>query len=92
MLVDPKGEDYSRYRGASLLTPNKSELRQVVGKWRDDADLAERAQKLRKELALDALLVTRSEEGMTVCFAKKAPCMKARVRKRCSTSRVLATP
>jgi rfaE bifunctional protein kinase chain/domain len=66
VLVDPKGEDYSRYRGASLLTPNRSELRQVVGKWRDDADLAERAQKLRKELALDALLVTRSEEGMTL--------------------------
>jgi rfaE bifunctional protein kinase chain/domain len=70
VLVDPKGEDYSRYRGASLLTPNRSELRQVVGKWRDDADLAERAQKLRRELALDALLVTRSEEGMTLFRAE----------------------
>lgn len=66
VLVDPKGEDYSRYKGASLLTPNRSELRQVVGRWRDDADLSERAQKLRKELGLDALLVTRSEEGMTL--------------------------
>ena len=66
VLVDPKGEDYSRYKGASLLTPNRSELRQVVGKWKDDADLSERAQKLRKELQLDALLVTRSEEGMTL--------------------------
>ncbi len=66
VLVDPKGDDYSKYRGATLLTPNRSELRQVVGKWRDDADLAARAQKLRAELALDALLVTRSEEGMTL--------------------------
>ncbi len=63
VLVDPKGEDYSRYKGASLLTPNRSELRQVVGKWKDDADLSVRAQKLRKELGLDALLVTRSERG-----------------------------
>jgi D-glycero-beta-D-manno-heptose-7-phosphate kinase len=66
VLVDPKGEDYSRYKGASLLTPNRSELRQVVGRWKDDADLSVRAQKLRKELGLDALLVTRSEEGMTL--------------------------
>jgi rfaE bifunctional protein kinase chain/domain len=66
VLVDPKGEDYARYHGANLLTPNRSELRQVVGKWRDEADLTERAQKLRNELGLDALLVTRSEEGMTL--------------------------
>lgn len=66
VLVDPKGEDYRKYRGASLLTPNRAELRQVVGKWRDDADLAERALRLRAELELDALLVTRSEEGMTL--------------------------
>jgi rfaE bifunctional protein kinase chain/domain len=65
-LVDPKGEDYGKYRGASLLTPNRAELRQVVGKWRDDADLAQRALALRAELELDALLVTRSEEGMTL--------------------------
>lgn len=66
VLVDPKGEDYGKYRGASLLTPNRAELRQVVGKWRDDADLAQRALVLRAELELDALLVTRSEEGMTL--------------------------
>ncbi|MCX9156041.1 D-glycero-beta-D-manno-heptose-7-phosphate kinase [Niveibacterium sp. 24ML] len=66
VLVDPKGDDYSRYQGATLLTPNRSELRQVVGKWKDDADLAARAQKLREALSLDALLVTRSEEGMTL--------------------------
>jgi D-glycero-beta-D-manno-heptose-7-phosphate kinase len=66
VLVDPKGEDYSKYRGASLLTPNRSELRQVVGKWRDDEELADKAMHLREQLELDALLVTRSEEGMTL--------------------------
>lgn len=66
VLVDPKGEDYARYAGATVITPNRSELRQVVGRWRDDAELAEKAQKLRAELNLEALLVTRSEEGMTL--------------------------
>ena len=72
VLVDPKGDDYSKYRGASLLTPNRSELRQVVGKWSDDADLPVRAQKLRAELDLEALLVTRSEEGMSLFRAESA--------------------
>ncbi|MDK2125556.1 D-glycero-beta-D-manno-heptose-7-phosphate kinase [Parachitinimonas caeni] len=66
VLIDPKGDDYRRYAGATLLTPNRSELKQVVGRWQDEADLTERAQKLRQELALDALLVTRSEEGMSL--------------------------
>lgn len=66
VLVDPKGDDYSKYRGASLLTPNRSELRQVVGQWKNEADLAEKAQCLRESLSLEALLVTRSEEGMTL--------------------------
>jgi rfaE bifunctional protein kinase chain/domain len=66
VLVDPKGDDYRRYRGATLLTPNKSEFRQVAGRWKSDVDLAEKAEKLRRELNLDALLVTRSEEGMTL--------------------------
>ena len=66
VLVDPKGSDYSIYRGASLLTPNKSELRQVIGEWRDEADLTLKAQSLRKELDIAALLLTRSEEGMTL--------------------------
>ncbi|MFT4171646.1 MAG: D-glycero-beta-D-manno-heptose-7-phosphate kinase [Rhodocyclaceae bacterium] len=66
VLVDPKGDDYERYRGATLLTPNRSELQQVVGQWRDEADLIARAQALRSRLQLDALLVTRSEEGMTL--------------------------
>ena len=66
VLVDPKGEDYRRYRGATLLTPNRSEFRQVAGTWSDDAMLAEKAQRMRAELGLEALLVTRSEEGMTL--------------------------
>ena len=66
VLVDPKGDDYARYRGATLLTPNRSEFRQVAGRWRDEADLTARAEALRRDLALDALLVTRSEEGMSL--------------------------
>ena len=66
VLVDPKGEDYARYAGATLLTPNRSEMRAVVGRWKDDAELVRKANRLRGELQLDALLVTRSEEGMTL--------------------------
>ncbi len=66
VLVDPKGEDFSRYRGATLLTPNRAEFRQVAGTARSEADLTARAQKLRRALRLDALLVTRSDEGMTL--------------------------
>ncbi len=66
VLVDPKGDDYARYAGATVLTPNRAELREVVGRWRGEADLEERAQKLRRQLGLEALLLTRSEEGMTL--------------------------
>lgn len=72
VLIDPKGEDYAKYRGATLLTPNRSEFRQVVGRWSDEAGLATRAEALRRELALHALLVTRSEEGMSLFTAKGA--------------------
>ncbi len=66
VLADPKGEEYARYRGATVLTPNRAELREVVGRWKDEADLTARAQQLRAELDLDALLLTRSEDGMTL--------------------------
>lgn len=66
ILVDPKGDDFVRYRGASILTPNKSELKQVIGSWKTEAELSEKAQKLRAELELEALLLTRSEEGMSL--------------------------
>jgi len=66
VLVDPKGDEYARYKGATIVTPNRAELREVVGRWRDEADLEARAQRLRAELAADAILLTRSEEGMTL--------------------------
>src|SRR5690606_14455254 len=66
VLVDPKGRDYERYRGATLLTPNLSEFEAVAGSCPDEATLVEKGQRLRKELSLDALLVTRSEHGMTL--------------------------
>jgi len=72
VLVDPKGWDYARYRGATLLTPNRSEFREVAGRWTDEADLERRAQKLRVELELDALMVTRSEEGMSLFTAAES--------------------
>ena len=66
VLVDPKGHEYERYRGATLLTPNRSEFREVAGRWSDDKDLERRARALRAELDLEALIVTRSEEGMSL--------------------------
>ncbi|MDP3311367.1 MAG: PfkB family carbohydrate kinase, partial [Polaromonas sp.] len=66
VLVDPKGSDYSRYRGATAITPNRAELEQVIGLWHDEADLQMRAHKLREDLQLEAVLLTRSEEGMTL--------------------------
>jgi len=66
VLVDPKGNDYARYQGAAALTPNRAELMQAVGAWRSEDELQERAQALRAELRLMALLLTRSEEGMTL--------------------------
>lgn len=66
VLVDPKGQRYQRYRGASMLTPNRAEMRDAVGHWESEDDLEQRAQALRRELELEALLVTRSEEGMSL--------------------------
>ena len=71
VLVDPKGDDYSRYRGATMVTPNLKELREVVGTWRDEKDLVSRAQALREKLRLDALLLTRGENGMTLFRNRK---------------------
>jgi D-glycero-beta-D-manno-heptose-7-phosphate kinase len=80
VLVDPKGEDYQRYRGATLLTPNRTEFRDVAGRWRSEAELATKAQQLRAELALDALLITRSEEGMSLYTAEGAVSFPAQAR------------
>ncbi len=70
VLVDPKGDDYSKYHGATVVTPNRSELREVVGRWASEDELCTKAQVLRKELDLGALLVTRSEEGMSLFDAE----------------------
>jgi len=66
ILVDPKGEDFSRYVGATVLTPNKSEMIRIVGSWKNEEELTAKAQKLRASLQLEALLLTRSEEGMSL--------------------------
>ena len=66
VLVDPKGSDFSRYAGATAITPNRAELAQVVGAWSGEADLAARAESLRTGLGLQGLLLTRSEEGISL--------------------------
>jgi len=80
VLVDPKGDAYSKYKGATVLTPNRSELRQVIGQWSDEADLTKRAQSLRQELELSALLLTRSEEDMTLFTEKGTEHVRAQAR------------
>ncbi len=79
-LVDPKGSDYSSYRGATLITPNRAELQQVIGTWSDESDLHAKAQALRGTLQLDALLLTRSEEGMTLFDGEGALSIAAQAR------------
>ena len=80
VLVDPKGDDYSRYKGATLVTPNLAELREVVGLWTSEKDLAQRAQRLREKLGLDGLLLTRGEDGMTLFRRGRALHVKAEKR------------
>ena len=70
ILIDPKGTDYSRYQNANVITPNRAELQQVVGEWTTEEDLTAKAQQLREQLHLDAVLLTRSEEGMTLFDAQ----------------------
>jgi D-glycero-beta-D-manno-heptose-7-phosphate kinase len=66
LLVDPKGDDYSRYRDATLISPNRAEFRDVAGSWKSEEELAAKTQRLRHELNLRAVLITRSDEGMTL--------------------------
>lgn len=65
-LVDPKGNNYSPYTGASVITPNKTELAAVMGAWKSESELLQKAETLRSKLKLEKLLLTRSEEGMTL--------------------------
>ncbi len=69
VLVDPKGRDYGRYRGATLITPNKGEFQTVAGPWRDEEEFRQMGAYWRSRLELEALLVTRGEEGMTLFTA-----------------------
>ncbi|HEX6265843.1 MAG TPA: D-glycero-beta-D-manno-heptose-7-phosphate kinase, partial [Burkholderiales bacterium] len=80
VLVDPKGDDYGRYKGCSIITPNVAELREVVGRWKDEKDLVRRAQALRAKLGLEALLLTRGEHGMTLFRGSKVFSVKAEKR------------
>ena len=80
ILIDPKGSDYSRYRDASVITPNRAELQQVIGPWADEDDLQTKCQNLRQQLGLDAVLLTRSEEGMTLFDAQGRANVSAQAR------------
>lgn len=73
VLVDPKGQDFARYRGATLMTPNQGEFRAVAGGWADEAEFAVKGEHLRRQLELDALLVTRGERGMALFVADAPP-------------------
>ncbi|MFT6031822.1 MAG: rfaE bifunctional protein kinase chain/domain [Arenicella sp.] len=66
VIIDPKGSDYSRYSGATLITPNMKEFEAVAGSCSSDAEFSCKAHGLRDELELDYLLVTRSEKGMSL--------------------------
>ena len=80
VLIDPKGSDYSRYSGATVITPNRAELQQVVGKWNSEDELRSKTRGLREQLGLQALLLTRSEEGMTLYDAEGEASVAAQAR------------
>ena len=80
VLIDPKGSDFSRYAGATCITPNRAELQQVVGGWNSEEELSTKAHNLRKQLQLDAVLLTRSEEGMTLFDAEGVAHIAAQAR------------
>ena len=73
VLVDPKGGDFHRYRGASMLTPNQSEFEAVVGAWSDEVGFLAAGEALRVQLDLNALLVTRGEKGMVLFSSDEQP-------------------
>lgn len=80
VLIDPKGNNYDRYAGASVITPNRGELAQVVGAWHSEGELEYKAQALRQRLNLQALLLTRSEEGMSLFTAEGVSHIQAQAR------------
>lgn len=66
VLIDPKGSDYAKYSNATIITPNRSELKDAIGEWQNEEELIQKANQLRKELNLEHLLLTKSEDGMTL--------------------------
>ena len=80
VLVDPKGDDWSRYKGAQVVTPNRKELTDVVGEWTTEADLERRVRRLRAKLGLEALLLTRGHEGMSLYSGGKPVHVRAEAR------------
>ena len=80
IFIDPKGSDFSRYREATVITPNRAELQQVIGPWLTEAELQDKCQNLRQKLELEAILLTRSEEGMTLFDAQGAEHVSAQAR------------
>ena len=80
VLIDPKGSDYRRYAGASIITPNRGELAQVTGTWKSEAQLLEKVNALRADIDVGAVLLTRSEEGMTLFDAAGVTHEPARAR------------
>ncbi len=73
VLIDPKGSDFSRYRGASLITPNLSEFEAVVGVCSNEAAIVSKGMRLLEELELSSLLITRGEQGMTLLNKEDSP-------------------
>lgn len=80
VLVDPKGSDWARYSGANVITPNRAELAQVVGSWSGEKEFHDKAQALRQKLGLESLLVTLSEQGMTLFDASRVVSVPAQTR------------
>lgn len=80
VLIDPKGTDWSRYSGATVITPNRAELTQVLGSWQDEASLGSKVEALLAQLQLKALLLTRSEYGMSLFEAGRVSSVPAQVR------------
>lgn len=80
VLIDPKGHDYSRYAGATVITPNRAEFTQVVGHWHSEEQLQHKAEAFCQQLGLQALLLTRSEEGMTLFQAGQVHSVPAQAR------------
>jgi rfaE bifunctional protein kinase chain/domain len=76
IVVDPKGTDYDRYAGATVITPNRSELAAVAGAWNDEAGMDAKAQQLRQQLGLEKLLLTMSEQGLKL-YGHGAPLQRA---------------